>query len=307
MENRQKKVIVLGATGFAGSALLNAFQNLDDTEVLGLNSSDLDLSDDRAITELAEKIDKNTTLVIAVRANKNLEPFAGFQKDVAIVKNLGHCLSQNSIRKCIYLSGGPVYDDSESNLNITEESPIAPTSLYSAAKLAGENILQIVGRQANFPVLIFRPCKIYGPGGSDYGPDSYIKSLLLNGKVRLFGDGTEIRNHLNINDLAELTKRLAFNETAGIYNLVSGSSHTYQDILSHLRTLYEKDFAVDQMPRSKKKVDLIMNIDKLKSQVPDFLFTPIEKGVEQTFNFYLNKQKKEGNQALTEVSEKRSY
>ena len=307
MKNIQKKIIILGSTGFVGSALLDVFQGLTDTEVLGLNSSDLGLSTDRADIELAKIIDKNTILIFAVRASRNLEPFEGFQKDVAIVKNIGRCLSQNPVRKCIYLSGGPVYDDSKSDLNITEESPIAPTSLYSAAKLAGENILQVVGKQANIPTVIFRPCKIYGPGGSDYGPDSFIKSLLLSGKVRLFGDGTEIRNHLYINDLAELTKKIAFNETEGIYNLVSGSSHTYQDLLSHIRVLYKKDFSVEQMPRTREKVDLNINIDKLKAQVPDFPFTPIENGVEQTFNFYLDKLNKEGKQALIEIPENRTY
>ena len=307
MESIPPKIIKLGSTGFVGSALLDVFQKLTDIEVLGLNSSDLDLSTDHAVIELAKIVDKNTILIFAVRASKNLEQFKGFQRDITIVKNLGRCLSQNQIRKCIYLSGGPVYNDSKSNLNITEESPIAPTSLYAVAKLAGENILQVVGRQANIPILIFRPCKIYGPGGSDYGPDSFIKSLLLNRKVRLFGDGTEKRNHLHIDDLVELTKIFAFNKTEGVYNLVSGNSHTYQDILSHLRILYKQDFPVEEMPRTREKVDLIINIDKLKSQVPDFPFIPIEKGVEQTFNFYLEKRNKEGNQALIEISESRTY
>ena len=50
-----------------------------------------------------------------------------------------------------------------------------------------------------------------------------------------------------------------------------------------------------------------INIDKLKFQVPDFSFIPIEKGLEQAFEFYLDKRNKEGNQALIEISEGRSY
>ena len=288
------KIIILGSTGFVGSALLDIFESIPDIEVLGLSSSTLDLSKDHAVKELGKIITRNTVIICTVRASKDLEQFESFQKDTAIIKNIGRVLSQNQVRKCIYLSGGPVYDDNKTDLNITEESPIAPTSLYAAAKLAGENILRIVGKQTGIPVLILRPCKIYGPGGSDYGPDSFIKSLILNEKVRLFGDGTEKRNHLYVGDLAELIKRFAFNTAEGTYNLVSGSYHTYTDILAYLRILYKQDFEVEEIPRTRKKVDLNINMDKLKSSIPDFIFTPIEKGLEQTFYFSLDKLNKEG-------------
>ena len=113
MESKPPKIIILGSTGFVGSALLDAFQKLPDIEVLGLNSSDLDLTTDRAAIELPKIVDKNTILIFAVRANRNLGQFEGFQRDVSIVKNVGRCLSQNPVRKCIYLSGGPVYNDSK--------------------------------------------------------------------------------------------------------------------------------------------------------------------------------------------------
>ena len=288
------KIIILGSTGFVGSALLDIFESIPDIETLGLSSSTLDLSKGHSINELRTKVNRNTVVICSVRASKSSDSFADFYKDITIVTNIGHALSQNPVRKCIYLSGGPVYNDSRTNLNITEESPIAPTSLYGSAKLAGENILQIVGKNTKTPVLILRPCKIYGPGGSDYGPNSFIKSLIRNEKVRLFGDGTEKRNHLYIGDLAELIKRFAFNKIEGTYNLISEGYHTYRDILSCLQKLNKQDFEVKEVPRTRQKVDLNININKLKSNIPDFSFTPIEKGLEQTFNFSLEKLKKEG-------------
>ena len=159
------------------------------------------------------------------------------------------------------------------------------TTLHGVAKFAGECLLAQVAAQMGFPLVTFRPCKIYGPGDRsfEYGPGGFLYSVLMGKPVRLYGDGSELRDHLFIEDLVQIVRHFAQNDESGIYNLASGVSRTYQDILSIIRKVINKEFEIIHEARTRLQVDQTVDISHLKQAVPELNLTSLEQGICKTF------------------------
>ncbi|HBK78596.1 MAG TPA: hypothetical protein DDZ83_02745, partial [Nitrospinae bacterium] len=78
--------------------------------------------------------------------------------------HLGEVPFGRRIRKLIHFSTVSVYSDRVTNLSITEETPVNPSSFYGIARLAGEGLLRDCTGRAGTPAVFLRPCRFYGPG-----------------------------------------------------------------------------------------------------------------------------------------------
>lgn len=282
------KVVLLGSSGFAGGALMAELGRRADVSVEGYSSATLDLESPEATERLGRILDEETILISVTRPRFTGDPVASFTRDAAMASNLARCLLRRRIRKLVHVGTVSVYDDGVTNLAVSEETPLAPSSLYGIAKMAGEFLLRDCAAQAGAPAVILRPCKIYGPGDSSgsYGPAAFVESILKGQKVALYGDGGELRALLYIEDLVRITLALALGEASGIYNLVSGESHSFRDILSALRSISGKEFEVARMARTRPRVDQGFDASKLMAAMPGFKFTPLSEGLRQTYESF---------------------
>jgi len=279
------KILCLGSSGFVGSVLLNHLRNHSDWEVKGINSLSLDLLNPGSIEKLANQLDEDTILIYSVRATDSKSPWEKLKVDLEMVHNVTDALAQKRVRRCIFFSTFAVYDDSITQLNITEKTNVCPQSLYGVAKFAGECLLAQVAAKKKFPLVILRPCKIYGPGDQnfEYGPGSFLYSALMGKPVRLYGDGLELRDHLFIEDLVQIVRHFVHNDESGVYNLASGISLTYQDTLSIVRRVINKEFEIIHEARTRLQVDQTVDISHLKQAVPELNLTSLEQGICKTF------------------------
>ena len=285
---RSAKVVILGSTGFVGSAILNHLKEEKSVSVEGYNSSTLNLKSPECIDKLCKVLDEETILIVTSRSRRDEEPLVALSDDVVIAANVAQCLSRQKIRKCLYFSTISVYGDAQTNLNITEESPIFLTSPYGIAKYASESIFRQFSAQTGIPLVILRPCKVYGPGDAwlSYGPVGFVMSILQDRKVYIYGDGSELRDHLFIDDLVKITIQLALGDACGIYNVGSGKSHSFQEMIAYLRCIVDRDFDVVSVERSKLKIDQKICVVKLLSVLPDFQFTNLKQGIVETHKHF---------------------
>jgi UDP-glucose 4-epimerase len=284
----KSKVVVLGSTGFVGSALLKHLQTTQSGPVSGLHTRDLDLLSPQASNALGEILDDQTTLIVACRSPRHLEPFNAYDHEIAMTRNIARCLASNSLRKCLFLSTVSVYDDTVSQANITEMTPIQPASLYGVAKLAGENLLSWAGKQTGTPVTVFRLCKTFGnhPGSLDYGPNSFIRSAMAEEVLDLYGDGSELRDHLFIEDLLTLVDRYVMEDFSGTFNVVSGGSHSFRQTVDWVQEYTSQNLRLQNLQRTRPKVDQSFQNDAILSRVPGFRFTKMKRAIEKTVKFY---------------------
>ncbi len=287
------KVIILGHTGFIGKALHTYLHQNTTSEIYGYSSLSINLMHPDSLNTLGNIIDEHTTLILTAAITRDKgDTLDAFHSNITMVTNVARFLQGHQINKCIYFSSVNVYGDVADNLSINENTPINPTSLYGIAKYTGERILQKVANSVGFPLLILRPCRVYGPGDTHllYGPGDFIHSVLQNKTLRLYGDGKELRDQLYIGDLVRLIHHFTFGNFSGIYNLVTGQSYSYQEIVECLRKVIPYDFSVSHVPRTRPLVNQRFDIIKLSQAVPDFHFTELEQGLRETYNSFATRR-----------------
>jgi UDP-glucose 4-epimerase len=101
--------------------------------------------------------------------------------------------------------------------------------------------------------------------------------------IKLYGDGSELRDHLFIEDLVQIVRHLVQSDEGGIYNLASGVSRTYQDMLSIIHAVVKKEFEVAHEGRTRPQVDQTVDVSHLKQVVPGLRLTSLEQGIRETF------------------------
>tara|TARA_Y100001934_G_C12325211_1_gene762232 strand:+ start:1034 stop:1939 length:906 start_codon:yes stop_codon:yes gene_type:complete len=284
----KSKIVVLGSTGFIGSALLKHLQKIQKASVIGLGSRNLDLVSPNASKELEKFLDDQTILIVACRSSRDLEPFKVWDQEISMVSNIARYLASNSVRKCLFLSTVSVYGDSIGQMKMTEMTPIQPNSIYAMAKFSGENLLSWAGKQALTPVTVFRLCKTFGnhPGSVDYGPNSFIESAFAKDVVSLYGDGSELRDHLFIEDLLTLVDRYVAEDFSGTFNVVSGNSHSFRQIVDWVQEYTSQKLQLQNLQRTRPQVNQSFLNDALLACVPDFRFTSMKQAIEKTVKFY---------------------
>jgi nucleoside-diphosphate-sugar epimerase len=134
--------------------------------------------------------------------------------------------------KYLHFSSAAVYGN-PSTLPIREQDNLAPVSPYGWHKLIAEKICEEYSQLYNICCSVVRPFSVYGPGlRKQLIWDMYMKTKKSK-SVELWGDGTESRDFIYIDDLVdsiELILRTQQETRFGIYNLASGEETTIQDV-----------------------------------------------------------------------------
>jgi UDP-glucose 4-epimerase len=239
------RTVVIGAAGFVGSAVAERLVQLGG-EVLRIARRDIDLQSPAATEKLAQLLRPTDTCVfVAARA-----PCKTPQMLADNISMMAHfCTAYSTIRTdhVVYVSSDAVYADSDAPL--TELSVKAPESLHGVMHLARERMLQdTVGEHA---LTILRPTLIYGlrdPHGG-YGPNAFRQLAEQKKDITLFGEGEERRDHIYIDDVAEIVARVVQNRSIGTLNLVTGEVHSFREIAELVVELYGRASVIKSSPR----------------------------------------------------------
>jgi len=121
-----------------------------------------------------------------------------------------------------HISTDEVYGDLEGTKDLfTEDTPYAPSSPYSASKASSDHLVRAWGRTYDLPIVITNCSNNYGPY---HFPEKLIPHVILNalhGKsLPLYGDGSQIRDWLFVEDHAKALVAVAMRGTIGeTYNI----------------------------------------------------------------------------------------
>jgi len=275
--------VLLGATGFVGRNLRARLED-DGWSVEGLSYPGFDLAEPRAGKALAARLKPGTLLVHAARSPENPHSAACFEAETCMALETAAALRGGPAVRFVFFSSLSVYGDARTDLEISERTPVSPTSLYGIAKLGAEALLRAVCLENGIPCTVLRPCKVYGPGDPSlaYGPAAFIDSLTGSGVIRLYGDGKELRDHVYVGDLCEAAVRLAEAGAPGVFNIASGGSRSYLDIVTALEDILGKKARIDEGPRTRPRIDQRVVVAKLRETLPELILTPMEVGLRRT-------------------------
>ena len=256
--------------------------------VRGFSSIDLDLTSKNAYKKISAVSKENTILIIATRAPGTQNSDEMFRKELSMGTNISKFLESSKVKKCIFLSTASVYDDRCSNLQITENSKILPSSLYGKAKLENEEAILQICVKKSIDYVILRCCKIYGPNDRSYsyGPSMFIKSILMNETISLFGDGEEIRNYLYETDLISIINKFLTEGNSGVYNISSGDPLSFTKIVELLEKYTGENIKTKTKERNRPKIHQKIDSEKLSKEIKGIPFTAFSEGIHRTYESY---------------------
>lgn len=277
------RIVILGSSGFIGSHLKKHLQASENSwEVVGLSLPEVDLSRKESLLALSKFFDANTDVVLCAAVKRQFgDSLDAFHQNMAIVENVGSLLAEHHVRRLLFMSSAAVYGEETHNLAITENTSVNPTSYYGLAKFTGERLLLKMLSHTGTGLVFLRPPLIYGPNdpGKSYGPSGFCSAALNREPITLWGDGTELREFIHVDDLCRIIEVLLAHAVTGPINIASGQRSSFAEIVQILSqtTIPPK---VLSRPRSKQKADNAFVPDQLKSLLPEnFSFTPLSEGI----------------------------
>ncbi|OXS79286.1 dTDP-glucose 4,6-dehydratase [Domibacillus enclensis] len=140
------------------------------------------------------------------------------------------------VKRFHQVSTDEVYGSLENDGYFTEETPVDPSSPYSASKCAADLLCKSYGNTYNLPFTISRCSNNFGPYQF---PEKLIPKAILNilrgEKVPLYGDGGNVRDWLYVDDHCEaIDLILHHSENKQIYNIGGNNEWTNFTLIKQL-------------------------------------------------------------------------
>lgn len=242
---KPKRVVVLGASGFVGSASLLRIKDAG-IETLAIGRGNIDLVGPGAGEALRGHLRPGDTLVFA-SARAPCRNAAMLVENVRMAQAVIAAIKDAGTEHVVYISSDAVYKDSAGP--ITEESCAEPGSPHGAMHLAREILLR---SEYPGPLAILRPTLIYGlrDPHDGYGPNRFRRLATEGSDVTLFGNGEERRDHVHIEDVAELVCRIVQRRSIGILNAVSGQVVSFRELAELTVEQFSPRVSIEIAPRA---------------------------------------------------------
>ncbi len=102
------------------------------------------------------------------------------------------------------------------------------------------------------PLAIVRPSAIYGLADphDSYGPNRFRRLAAQGKDIVLFGEGEERRDHVLIDDVAELIFRILLRGSTGKLNIATGTVHSFRSIAEMVVAAAASKIVITGTPRS---------------------------------------------------------
>jgi UDP-glucose 4-epimerase len=272
-----ERTVVIGAGGFIGGALMHRLAGAN-APALGLSRKEIDLQRPDATKHLATILQPGDA-VVAVAARAPCKDIGMMVENMIMAKVMIDALSAVAVAHVVNISSDAVYADGP--LPLTETSPTAPTSMHGAMHLVREIAFSSTLKS---PLATLRPSLLYGARDphNGYGPNRF-RRLANEGKdILLFGEGEERRDHVLIDDVAEVIFRVLQRRGAGTLNIATGETHSFRDIAERVVAAVPGRVAIKATPRTGPMPHngyRPFDIAACRAAFPDFSFTPIGDGI----------------------------
>lgn len=246
---REARILLTGASGMVGSAILKKLVSEGFTQIYTANSSKIDLRNQLQVHEWVKEIQPEIAILSAARVGgvlANSTYPATFAIDNLLMQTIIlDELVKAKVKKIVFIGSSCIYP-------LNAELPLNPVSLmsgkleptnswYATAKLAMISALDGVSKQYGIETTTLLPTNLFGPGDSfDLVNGHVIPSLLLRThqakienqeNVTIWGTGKPLREVLFVDDLASAVLKLLLTpRVASVVNVGSGHEQSIADI-----------------------------------------------------------------------------
>jgi GDP-L-fucose synthase len=216
---KYKRIMVAGHTGMVGSEFYNYYQNLEDIDLLGVSSREVDLRNQEQSYQLVADYQPDLIIMAAAKVGGILSndkyPADFLSDNILMQTNLILAAHKFSVSKFLFFGSSCIYPK-------FAPQPIKETSLltgsleetneaYAIAKISGVKLIDAMRKQYGRDYISVMSTSLYGPGDNfDEEYAHVIPSLIRKFHVAkrenlpfvtLFGEGSPLREFLHVKDI----------------------------------------------------------------------------------------------------------
>lgn len=326
MNNRNRRVLVVGGAGYIGSHIARQLINaqyevviLDDLStghrrlVQGGNFVHGRLGDVGLLTQLFGEHAFDAVMHFAAysQVGESMhQPLRYYRNNLAETIALLETMVRHGIKRFVFSSTAAVYGE-PLDIPITESHPCQPTNPYGNTKLAVERLLADCDAAYGLKSMALRYFNAAGADesaeiGELHDPETHLIPNLFKAAlgqinhIQLFGtdyhttDGTCIRDYVHVNDLAQahllaLDVLLADGESA-VYNLGSNNGFSVKDVIQKAELVTGRKIPVVDAPRRPgDPAILVASSEKIKRELGwNPAYQSLEKIIDTAWKWHLN-------------------
>ena len=272
-----KKILITGASGFAGRYLAQQLVKLENNELFGtylaenskvvlldisfkINLVNLDLMDFKSVTNIIEKIRPDQIYHLAALTSPTQsfkEPSAVMINNISSELNLLEAVKNAELKtRIIIISSAEVYGKVDSSdLPIDEDTPLKPGNPYAVSKLTQD----FMGLQYNIAygldAIRVRPFNHIGPGQTEhFATSAFAKKIAeiekgIRKPILTVGNLDAKRDFTNVKDMMRAYILLMEKGKSGdVYNIGSGISYKMGDVLDILLSFSSAQIKIEIDP-----------------------------------------------------------
>ena len=133
----------------------------------------------------------------------------GVLKDIEGIKNILNLSKETNVKRVFYASSSEVYGEAVSTYQHEITTPLNSRLPYAIVKNVGESFFRSYGEEHGLKYTIFRFFNTYGPlQNNDFVVSRFINKALNNEDIYIYGDGSQSRTFLHINDNISFTLKV---------------------------------------------------------------------------------------------------
>ena len=242
------KIVVAGATGLAGSAIVRAYQ-AKGAEVIPVSRKVVDLLDRQATFDFIKSTKPSLIVDAAAKVGgigaNNAYPVEFLADNIRIQNNLMEAAHAADVERFIFLGSSCIYPR-DCAQPIKEEylltGPLEESnSAYAVAKIAGIELIKSYRKQYGRQWISLMPTNLYGPNDNFELQGSHVLPAFIRRFVEatekgasveiLWGTGSPKREFLHVDDLAAAVVHLGTSYNAAEHlNIGTGEDLTIEEL-----------------------------------------------------------------------------
>ena len=289
-------ILITGSLGFIGRSLIKKLRN--DHHLLTIDKKEMegdfnqehfvcDLSDYSCLSRIYIPVDVvyhfgSASSVLSYKGNEAQLADSEIKQFINILR-----FSQlKKVKKFIYPSTASLYS---SNHHL-KGNVLNPSNIYAAVKFTEEQIAKHYN--GDIKTLGLRIFMAYGPGeeskGTRASPISLFMQDMLKGKSPLiFGDGTQVRDPIFINDLVEILVNILYMPNIiGVQDICTGDLISFNDIISKINMIASTNITPTYLPLPKSYIEGVTGDPSTAKEILGRKFTPLDEGIKSMINLY---------------------
>ena len=313
MDN-DSRVYVAGNTGLVGSAIVRMLRQKGHTNILSSPSSHWDLRKQENVEKFFRINEPEYVFVAAAKVGgimANSKYKADFLTDnLQIQTNIIQQAHKFGVKKLLFLGSSCIYPRMATQ-PITEDQlmtgPLEPSNdAYAIAKIVGIKMCQAYKEQYGFNAISLMPTNLYGPNDNFDLESSHVLPAMIAkfhfakehgytidmggpwyGSVKLWGDGSAMREFLHVDDLAEAcyTCMQNYNESEQI-NVGTGEDVTIKELAETISDIVgfmgDVEWDTSKPNGTPRKV---LNVDRIKALGWEPRIS-LRDGIKKTYEWY---------------------